>query len=414
MERLLAYWAVFLLPFLSLSPVTDFTLLGNSVRIITITILVIVFVARLNRSLGALSNSEILFFAYMAAIGGVSTVFGILANRYAEPSMMAKFFLLQLLIYFVAISIRTLSSIKKILYLYYLLCLFASVQAILALAAEFLGVRELGAIGIDDGRAEYHYQLSWFGLLGGDVGNGRTNFYFSEATHFAHFLVPGIAFALGMRKYWGLGLLLGGFASTFSGAASAILLVYLLVWVFRASDIRALIAIIVFFAVGYALLDVYVNLDEGFNQRLFNRESSVEDKALTYLAAFQALMEHPFGLGVFNTPDFYGISVNTSGGLFNWIVWFGWLSVPAVGVLLTALLYVGLRSRDDPILASLGFGMFFLSLGTFTHGPLPKYYMVFFYGLLFRYWALRNATIPRLPGVPAPQLKTQTNLQSDI
>lgn len=401
MGKLINFWAVFLLPFVSLSPVFDFTLLGSATRGVTVVLLVYLFCNRFNAALRALSPKEKAFFIYMGLVGVVSTVAGLASGRYADPAMMAKFFILQLMIYFVAISINTAEQIRKILHLYYLLCLFAAIQAILAGGAEFLGIRQLGEIPIDDGRAEFVYNLSWFGLLGGDIDNGRTNFYFSESTHFAHFLFPGIAYALGTRKHLGLFALLLGFATSFSGIATGALLLMLLLWVLRGRDTKTLILSVTFFTVVAVALNIYIDMNEEFSMRLFRREDSATDKLLTYLTAWIELQKYPLGVGVFNSPEHFGALINTSGGLFNWLVWFGWLSVPAVTAMLWAVLKCGFSTRKDPLLTALGIGMFCLSLGTLSHGPLPKYFMIFFYGLMFRYRALTQPVFAAKPK-PAP------------
>ncbi len=396
LDKFVAYWGALLLPFLSLSPVTDFTQVGNALRGFTLVLLVIFFAARVQKSLNLLTDAEKLFFLYVLAVGIVSTIAGAVAGRHVELEMTVKFFLLQPMIFLVARSFTSTPSICNVFYLYYLLCLLASLQGIAATGAEFLGLRQLGEIPIDDGRADYKYNLSWFGLLGGDVGNGRTNFYFSEATHFAHFLFPGIAYAVGTKRYIGFVLLMGGFATTFSGAASLALIGFLVTWLIRGSDIRGVVVTVLVFLVGWCMIDVYVNLDDGFYERMFDRAHSVEDKTLTYLIALKELFEHPFGVGVFNTPAFYGGLVNTSGGLFNWIVWFGWLSFPAILTLLWSLIKCSFNRSGDPLLTMMSLGMFFLAIGTFSHGPLPKYFMIFFIGLLFQYRALRLTT--RHPG----------------
>lgn len=391
MGRLLNIWAVFLLPFISLSPIFDFTLPGSAARGVTILLLAYFFFSRLNTSLRNLSAIERLFFLYMGGIGMVSTIAGLLAGRYADPAMMAKFFILQLMIYFVAISINSVEQIRTILRLYYLFCLAAAIQSILAGGAEILGIRQFGEIPINDGRAEYYYNLSWFGLLGGDIDNGRTNFYFSESTHFAHFLMPGIAYSLGTGRRWGLITLLLGFAASFSGIATGALLLMLLMWVLRGRDITTLIFSVAFFVIAGVLLNSYLGMDDEISLRLFQRESSAVDKILTYYTAAMELEKNPLGVGVFNSSEYFGESINTSGGVFNWLVWFGWLGVPAILAMLWSILRCGFSHKDQPLLTAMGIGLFCLSLGTFSHGPLPKYFMIFFFGLLFRHRALIRA-----------------------
>lgn len=230
--------------------------------------------------------------------------------------------------------------------------------------------------------------LSWYGLLGGDVWNNRTNFYFSESTHFAQFLFPGIAYALANRRMLGTAILLAGFATTFSAFAGMVLAAYLLVWyVFYSKNSERFVVfafVVVLVGLGYE----YVSATEFLFERLFHRDHSIDDKMNTYVVALQELSNHPLGVGPFTASQFYGEDVNTSGGIFSWVVWFGWLAFPALFALLYSLASCARSMGRDRLLVSMSLCLLFMTVATISHGPLPKYYMVFFYGLLFRYKSL--------------------------
>lgn len=385
LRKVLLIWGVMLLPFLFRVPILDYTFAGSVIRGIIVALTVMLAFLRINMALKNMTTGMKLYIGYMFAIGTLSMIIGLYYGRYADPSQFAKFYILQILIFVVGLSYNDRTEIETVFRWFYYIGLFAAIQAIAALVSDYFGIRQFGEIEIDRVGGDYRYMLSWYGLLGGDVWNGRTNFYFSESTHFAHFLFPGIAYAMGTRRLIGMSILLAGFVTTFAGFAGFILTFYLFVWFFlyaRNKD-RITVAVILTVLFGFAYL--YSTSDESLLIRLFSREQSLDDKQYTYTFALTELFERPYGVGPFDTSEFYGDEVNTSGGLFGWIVWFGWLGFPAIFILLWSLLRCSFGQRKEFLLISMSLGLFFLSLATFSHGPLPKYYMVFLFGLLFRY-----------------------------
>jgi hypothetical protein len=380
-----AYWAVIFLPLISQSPVMDFTMPGVIFRFLGIAILVILFFKVILKRGYSTSIWENTFVLYMLLIGVISLVAGLYADTFFDVSLIIKFYLLNFLIYVVAKSFYSVKEIKYFFHLYYLLCIFASIQAVIALTAEFFGLRDLWQVPISDGRDDYRYFLSWAGILGGDVGNGRANFYFSEATHFAHFLFPGIAYALGLKRWHGLIILLAGFTCTFAGAAGLVLITFLIIWSAREASIKNILISLPIAALGFLMFYFYVNLDPDFYRRMFDRETSILDKLSTFHHMYLSLLTEPFGLGIFNAPSYFGSLINTSPGLFNWSVWFGVLAIPPVAVILWTFFKFSFYEINDSLFTTMSLGLLFLTIATFSHGPTPKYFMVFFYGCLMRY-----------------------------
>jgi hypothetical protein len=389
-------WAVLCLPFLSDVPALDYTLIGNLLRALGVAGVVFFACWNAKTALKNIPGSMVWFVFYMLLIGVVSTVSGVFYDRYVDLSQVLKFYVLNVCLLLVAMSYGCRGEIEKIFKWYYLLCLFAACQAVAALLADHMGIRQFAEIAIDRGDSDYHYMLSWYGLLGGDVWNNRTNFYFSESTHFAQFLFPGIAYSLAYRKTIGAAILLAGFATTFSAFAGMALGAYLLVWYVFYSKNSERFLLFTFAVILVGLGYVYVSSTEFLFERLFERDHSILDKLNTYAVALQELSNHPLGVGPFTASQFYGEGVNTSGGIFSWVVWFGWLAFPALFALLYSLVSCARSKGRDRLLVSMSLCLFFMTVATISHGPLPKYYMVFFYGLLFRYKSLNvnNLVVP--------------------
>lgn len=384
-DKYIIFWAVFFLPFMSQVPILEETSLGVVIRFLAIALLVILAFTRTTFIAANSRSVDFYIFFYMLLVGLVSALSGLAYGFSSEPIMAIKFYVLQGLIYFLALSLRTLNSIEKFLSLYYKVCLIAAIQSILAITMEYLGLRHIADYSLLISQEGVQYNLNWYGLLGGDVGNGRTNFYFSESTHYAHFLFPGIIYALIKARYAALGVLIAGFASTFAAAASLALFSFLTMWILRHFDIRTSVITIAFLLLSFWLTSVYANMDQDFFVRLTNRDLSIADKLFTLQYAYEAIQERPFGVGVFDTADYFGYRLNTSSGLFRWIIWFGVLGIPVLLFILSALVVINLKSGKHLRLAGLSLGVAFMIGATISHGPMPKYFMIFFLGIVVRW-----------------------------
>ncbi len=381
------------LPFLAQVPALDMTLPGTILRYVVVAAAVILLVVNLSRILPALGLFEATVIGYFLLAAAISSAAGIWDGFSPDLATFTKFFMLNFFIYLVARSLDTERSVECFLRAYYVLALIAAIQGIATLAAEHWGVRQLGIVPIDDGGSESApYALTWYGLLGGDVGNFRANFFFSESTHFAHFLFPAIGYALAKEKHIGLLILITGFASSFSVTAFVALVGLLILWSLRFARARTIVSLIVGVAVATAALAIYITQNETAFFLLIDRTQSVEDKLHTYQVAYQWLFEHPLGSGLIDTVNYFGLTVNTSGGLFNYAIWFGWLAWPAVLSIIGILLVTGVSARRDRLYSGMALSLFFLCMATISHGPLFKYYMIFFLGLCATYWSIRRGS----------------------
>ena len=125
-EKLIAIWAAFMLPFIVKVPVVDFTIFGLSFSFTTLALLCTFCVVKVDDAIGNVRLSSVLFILYIFAILVVSTTYGISKDHYADFAMMAKFVILNLMIYLLSISINSRASIDFSFRLYYLICCFAA------------------------------------------------------------------------------------------------------------------------------------------------------------------------------------------------------------------------------------------------------------------------------------------------
>jgi hypothetical protein len=240
---------------------------------------------------------------------------------------------------------------------------------------DVLGLRQMYAIPLFV-EADRRYYLSWFGLLGGDVVNFRTNFYFSESTYFAQMLIPAIAYAMIMRRWFGFTLLLLGLATTSSGSGALALAGVLFLVTLRHRI--PLWAMLVLTVVGTAAAFVLLNVLQGSDAllTLLDRGQSISDKVQSFQFIVAQVSQHPFGVGPVNAHQQFGNLVNTSNGLLNLFVLYGVLAAPLLVALVSALLYLGWFAPRGPVSAALAIGILGAAASGVTHGPLLKYYTV--------------------------------------
>ena len=388
-HKIVILWGLCLL-FITQVPVLEVSLPGIFLRYLILAGAVMLLIVNLPRILPSLGLFEVSVIGYFILAITISSAAGIWSGFPPDLVTFIKFLILNVFIYFIARSLDSKRSIEIFLHIYYLLALISAFQGIMALVADYWGIRQLGVIPITDGGLDSApYSLTWYGLLGGDVGNFRTNFFFSESSYFAHFLFPAIGYALAKEKRVGLFVLIAGLLSSFSAAALIALVGFLSLWSLRFLKLRSMLCFFIGIVVITAPLAMYFTQNESVYLLLTDRTYSINDKMYTYQVAFQWLLEHPLGSGLIDTDDYFGLAVNTSGGLFNYIIWFGWLAWPFVFMVTGSLLVTGLIARHDHLYSGMALSMFFLCVASISHGPLIKYYMVFFLGLCASYWSIR-------------------------
>ena len=375
------------IPFLSQVPILSFTIYGNAWRQLGIFLIFSLCCLKQKTIIKNLTKGEILFIWYLLSIEFIGAISGAYFNIYPDVFMVFRFLLLNLFCYLIARSFASIESLEKAFNLFYKVNLIAAMTGVAALVAEYYDCRRMHEILIETD-SDSPYYLTWFGLLGGDVGdggNGRTNFIFSESNHFAQFLIPGIAYAMATKRRIGLVILLSGFLTTFSVSASiavAGMICFILV------KSKRKIAYLIFLGLsGFVvmpLFDKHINKSEDHRERLLDRKVSAESKFDTLEASIKNLHDKPFGFGIVQTDKKFDSSINTSPGYFCWIFWFGWLGICALAII---FLFLGLKLiqyRNDMIYLSISACTLTLFLATLSHGPTPKYYICYFLGMLVR------------------------------
>lgn len=392
-NKAITFVGAFFVPFLSQVPITSFTSYGQIYRMLGIILIFILCLLNKKNIVKNITIHEIQLFYYLICIECIGAIIGL--YYYIDPDifMVCRFLFLNVFIYLLGRSYTSAANIERGLNIFYKISVVAALTGIAALTAEYYDIRRLYAFILET-NADAPYCLTWYGLLGGDVGddgNGRSNFFFSEATHFAHYLFPGIAYALSTKRYFGLVILLVGFITTFSALGSLALagMIFLILLKSKEKTVY-LITLMLSLLVIVPLLDKYINKSNDLRGSLFSRSGSFEDKLNSAKQALKILHEKPLGIGIVQSDKLFQSSVNTAPGFFNWILWFGWLGIIFVVFIISLLVIKMTQCRTNIILFSLTACIFFLFIGTLSHGPSPKYYLSLLFGMMIRLQQLKR------------------------
>lgn len=379
-------------PFISQMPITDFTVIGNIFRAITVLFSFIIAIKFFDQIKSSISGPLIVGYGLLVAHSLLMNVFGSTGDMesvygIADISILLKWYFLTPAFFILGIFVSDSGQAIKLIRWFSWVAIFASCQAVVALICDSIGTRDLNEIFIDDGVQENNYRISWYGLLGGNTGNGRSNFYFSESTHFCHFLFIGFMYCLWSRRKIGLSIITLGIISTFSATGCFLALVGLSLWLLRK---RSWITFLWFggtIILGSLLVDRFVRDDQSFSVRLFDRENSWSDKFASLNYAVESVKKMPLGYGV-RGLSLSGQGINTAPGVFNWILWYG-----LVGIIIIIAAISWLAFNTVSGLSRGGFMTslcLILVLGAISHGPLPKYYVAVLLGVLYSETINRN------------------------
>ena len=374
--RNIAVWAGIAAIFATQMPMLDETSLGNVLRVGIVLWLASVAIARAQIIRDQLLGTELFVVSVAVGLVLLASITGIFEGFTPQPAEIFKFLGLNLLCFLVGKSLTTYEDCTRYLRFYYLLAVAAAVQGVIALGLDFAGLRQLFAIPVFT-EADRRYFLPWFGLLGGDVGNYRTYFYFSESTYFAQMLLPAIAYAIVCRRRLGFVTLVAGFATTSAGGAAIALAGMLALLVMRLkiawwipAAFVACLAVGVFLALDLLKDSVPLLL-------LFARDSSVQGKLDTFSILWQQLEAHPFGIGPVNLSSYFGTLVNTGNGLFQIFVPYGVAALLLLICLVGVLVRLAVTRPRGPLSAALAISLLGVMASGVTHGPLLKYYAAF-------------------------------------
>lgn len=393
-----AAWLGLVLVFMSQVPVLETTGLGLFLRICLLLMILSYVALHLHTATARLTQMEWLGIGMLFLLTILGTLVGFFVQFTPSAGEILKFAALPTLCFLLARLIATEEGCHRALQYYYWLCLFAAAQAVVAIGFDVLGIRQLHAIPLRV-EADARYFLPWYGLIGADVGNYRTNFYFSEASFFAHMLLPGIAYGVATRRGMGALLLIVGFATTSAAAASAALatMVFLLVLRLR-MPVWAIVAVGAMMLAAAVIAFRMVN-DIQILIQLFDRSTSVSDKLDTFTRIKMLLEQFPFGIGPVNMHETFGQQVNTSSGLFQTFVGYGVQALPLIFLLVGGLARIGLLHPAGGVSAAMAISLLASMAAGITHGPLLKYYAVFLLGVTLTLYRLETERLRVSAGV---------------
>lgn len=366
--------------FMSQVPLLETTGPGQLLRACLLLIVLGYVALHLHTATARLTQVEWLGIGMLFLLPIFGTLIGFFTQFTPSAGEILKFAALPTVCFLLARLIATEKGCHRALRYYYWLCLFAAVQAIVAIGFDVLGIRQLHAIPLRV-EADARYFLPWYGLIGADVGNYRTNFYFSEASFFAHMLLPGIAYAVAMQRGIGMLLLIAGFATTSAAAASAALAIMLFLFMLRLRISLGAIIITGMLILAAAIIAFRMVSDIQILIQLFDRTTSVSDKLDTFTRIKMLLGQFPFGIGPVNMHATFGQQVNTSSGLFQMFIGYGVQALPLVFLLVGGLLRIGLLRPAGGLSAAMAISLLASMAAGITHGPLLKYYAVFLLGI---------------------------------
>jgi hypothetical protein len=376
----LPWWAIVAPIFLSQMPMLDETGMGKFLRLALLLALLALVMSRFSIAATSMSGAEkgvMLLLPLMVVTGSISAL---VLGYTPDIAEILKFVALNLLCYALGKCVVTYREAIHLVDIFYVVCVFAAVQAIVAIGLDVLGLRQMYVIPLID-EADRRYFLPWFGLLGGDVANFRTNFYFSESTYFAQMLLPAIAYAMVTRRWWGFAILLLGLAtsSSASGAVALSGVLLLITARHRVPTWAMLLLVFTIVTAAYVLLDVLQGSTALLT--LLDRGQSISDKVQSFQFIVSQISQHPFGAGPVNANQQFGNLVNTGNGLLQLFVLYGVLAVPLLAALVGSLLYLGCIAPRGPVSAALAIGVLGTAASGATHGPLLKYYAVTLFAL---------------------------------
>lgn len=358
-------------------PMFDVTGVGAIVRFTEIGVGLLIVALNFEAITRRYTPGELAFLLAYCGVLGVSTLAATLEGVNPEPAELAKDLFLNVVIYSAAKLLVTEEGFERYMRWYFLICLLASIQAVPTVTADFLGLRQMHEIPISSGD-NGGYTLSWWGLLGQGDRNFRSNFYFSESSHFAHMLLPGIAYALTRRKALSLLVLLIGFLTTSAGFAGGVLAIMLVASLLRfRPSAPVAVTLAIFLIIVAAAFIILFSSSAFFILQLLDRSTSIANKVDTMAYLLVQLRDYPLGLGPINLPAHFGDVVNTSSGIFEVAGHYGFPGLGLIFGVCAFLAYLIFSRREDWRVSASALGVLAVLIATTSHGPFFKYYALF-------------------------------------
>lgn len=368
--------------FLTRIPYLEHTLSGKVVRLAMVGIVSGYAIGVCSRGRAYWPKELEWLVKYILVCSIVSSVSAVQDSRIPELYQSIKFLILPMILATIGLSIRNRTQMTSLYRCLMVLGVVSILQGIIFLLLQLTGSSSIGLIPITrEGTVDIYLYL--WGLAGGGYDNFRATFYFSESTFYAQFLFTCYILAIAKGNKRLSVILFVGMLITFSAGAlfwailfSLACLLLLLRPSMKIKTSSLVAASAIFFAVLGSILGILSAIlsSDQLVLRIFSRAHSIDDKLSTFKFLGDLIENHPFGYGIFD-PSKVFTGINTSNGLFEWLMWFGVLGIPIILYLFIVPLIKAIRAANT-FSAILWLGVFFLLAMCITHGPLPSYYMV--------------------------------------
>ncbi|WP_445678492.1 hypothetical protein [Radicibacter daui] len=382
--RWVAIWGVAAIS-LSNMPILEFTLPGAAIRLGMIAAGLLLLALNSNRILrgfGAIEAAVLLTFLVISLVAALMPLF---LGRNPDIGATMKLMFLILLAYALPKAMTTPQEIERYLRLFYLVVLIAAAQAILSFGAFLIGLRHIGEINIAMGNSDGRYILGWYGLLGASQGTTpRTNFYYSEPSHFGHILIIGLAYALATRRHFGALIIGVGLLTTIglTAISASVLLVGL--FVVRYGRLVRGLLILAPLGIGVAMASGFI-LHSNLLYSILFRQHSAADKISSIFFILEHLETHPLGIGLTTADATLYPGINLTNGILQYTIFYGVMAIPIVAAIYSFIAWRGLIRPTSELSGIMTMAMLPLLVATVFHGPHLKYWMVFLLSALVSY-----------------------------
>ncbi len=374
--------------FLANVPVVDLTLPGFVAKSLFSLFGVVLLAANWRRILANLDGGEVLGIAFFAALCIIASFVSIARGEPFSMYRLVKVLVLNVDIFLVAKLLDSRVAIERYVRAFALVCLLASTQAIVAVVAEFAGVRRAFMLGTvnESGVLTGSFDYAWFGLLGRVNSDIRTMFYFDEPAYFGQMLAVGLVMMVAMRRLAGIAVIGLGLLTSWAVAAWGGTALALVVIMVRFRQLREMLVIGALIAIGVLLLLPMVErLGTGVVFSLMDKfaaGASGTDKANAFFHLMDYLRNSPFGAGLVDLEAEFNAYFNSSPSPVQLALYFGILSLPCLAMLCLPVVWQGLIRPAGRYGGVLWIGLGGAMVATLTAGPLLKYWMVFLFSAL--------------------------------
>lgn len=369
-------------------PLFDLTYAGFAAKTLFSAFGFVIVAANWRRITNNLDGAEVLGIGLFTALAIFASFVAISRGEPFSLYRLIKVLFINVDIFLFAKLLDSRAAIRRYVDAFALICLVASIQSILAVGAEFAGVRRefIVATASNASLVTDYYSYAWYGLLGRVATDMRTMFYFDEPAFYGQLLAVGLVVMVAARRpigivVVGLGLLSSWAVASWGGAAVALVVIAV-----RYRQLREMLVIgALLLLAALVLLPAVDRLGVGVVSSLFDKfapGASGSDKANAFLYLFQYLGTNPFGAGLVDLEASFNQYFNSSPSPVQIALYFGVFSLPLFAILCLPVLWQGVINPASRYGGILWIGLGGAMIATLTAGPLLKYWMVFLFSAL--------------------------------